>query len=292
MAAGLLYSIVAAFGWGTYLFALKRYFHGYPATVLTVLINGFGLLWYLPVAVTTVDPNSIPDPAEFGVVEVAIVVGALVMAAAGFVTFLAAIEVGEVSYVAPISKITPVFVLPIEVGLLGTVLTPLQVAGVVVVTVAVYVANYRKGALLDPLRRAASSRPAQFALLSAFCYAVSDVGKRMALQELSIPVEVWVPVTLGGIGLVLLPGAVRSWSNADLGGALPKFAAAGALVAFSEHVTSMAFQVSPASIASPIVNTQAVITVVLGGVVLREEAFRTRLAAAVLAVVGVTLIAL
>jgi len=37
------------------------------------------------------------------------------------------------------------FVLPMEVLLLGEVLAPVQVAGVVVATAAVYVANYEPG---------------------------------------------------------------------------------------------------------------------------------------------------
>jgi drug/metabolite transporter (DMT)-like permease len=45
-----------------------------------------------------------------------------------------------------------------------------------------------------------------------------------------------------------------------------------------------------ASIASPIINTQAVVAVLLGGVLLGEDAFRVRLLAAGFAVAGVTMI--
>jgi len=72
-----------------------------------------------------------------------------------------AIAVGDVSYVAPISKLVPVFVIPVEVAVFGQRLTPLQTAGIVVATAAVYVANYERGALLEPLIRAARSRPAR-----------------------------------------------------------------------------------------------------------------------------------
>jgi drug/metabolite transporter (DMT)-like permease len=72
---------------------------------------------------------------------------------------------------------------------------------------------------------------------------------------------------------------------------MAKFLVAGALVAFGEHVTSLAFAVVPASVASPIINTQAIVAVVLGGLLLGERGFRTRLVASVLAVTGVTLIA-
>jgi drug/metabolite transporter (DMT)-like permease len=287
---GVGYAVVAAFVWGAYIFVLKRFFAGYPGTVLTVVVNAAAVAWYLPLATPRIRAGGLPAPAAFGVFGLGVVVGTVLATAAAFLVFLRALSVGEVSYVAPINKIVPVFVLPIEVLLLQQRLTPLQVTGVVVATLAVYVANYRKGSLLDPLRKAATARPAQLALLSAACYAVSDVGKRVALQELGIQPELWVPTLLVGVLVVVFPLALREW--VPVRGDLPKFAVAGAGVALGEHVTSLAFQQVPASIASPIINTQAIVAVVLGGVVLRERALGTRLVAAGLAVGGVGLIAL
>ncbi|WP_318568178.1 DMT family transporter [Salinigranum marinum] len=290
LSPGVGFSLAAAVVWGTYIFVLKRFFSRYPGTVLTVVINAVAVAWYLPVAVTRVRAAGLPDATAVGASQLAVVVGTVVTSAVAFLVFLRALDAGEVSYVAPISKIVPVFVLPIEVLLLHQRLTPLQVVGVVVATLAVYVANYRTGSLLDPLRKAATARPAQLALLSAVCYAISDVGKRLALQELGIQPELWVPTLLLGVLVVVLPLAAREWVSvrADL----PKFVAAGGGVALGEHVTALAFQQVPASIASPIINTQAIVAVVLGGVVLRERAFATRLVAAGLAVCGVGLIAL
>ncbi len=286
---GIGYAVAAAFLWGGYIFALKRYFSAYPGTVLTVGINAAAIAWYLPITATRGGLGRVPSPGAVGPVEVAVTAGTVVATAAAFLLFLRALDLGEVSYVAPISKIIPVFVLPIEVLVLHQRLTPLQVAGVAVATLAVYVANYRTGPLLDPLRKAATARPAQFALASAACFGLGDVGKRLVLQEFGIPLTVWVPLLLGGVLVVVLPLAVREW--VPLRDAAPRFALAGGGVAVAEHATSLAFSAVPASVASPIINTQAVVAVVLGGVVLREEAFGIRLAAAGLAVVGVGLIA-
>lgn len=205
--------------------------------------------------------------------------------------FLRAIADGDVSYVTPINKTVPMFVLPLEILLLGQVLTLIQVFGVVVATVAVYVANYDPGGLLRPFVKAARSRPAQLAVLSAMCYAGSDVGKRISLQELAIPETLWVPLLLAGVAIVLVPSAVRN-PPTEIRSDIPKFALGGAIVALGEHVTTLAFAALPASIASPIINTQAIVAVVLGGVLLGERYFRIRLVAAVLAVLGVTLIAI
>jgi hypothetical protein len=62
-------------------------------------------------------------------------------------------------------------------------------------------------------------------------------------------------------------------------------------VTLGEHVTSLAFTALPSSVASPLINIQAVVAVVLGGLGLRESAFGARLLAAGLAVASVPLVA-
>jgi drug/metabolite transporter (DMT)-like permease len=99
-----------------------------------------------------------------------------------------------------------------------------------------------------------------------------------------------VPLLLVGVAVVLLPAAVRNPLEASRDD-VPKFLAVGALVALGEHLTTVAFAALPASVASPVINTQAIVAVVLGGVLLGERHFRLRLVAAVLAVVGVAMIA-
>ena len=287
---GVGYAVVAALVWGGYLFALKRYFD-LPSSVLAVVANAFGLAWYLPVAALTLPPSEAPDPRTVPASAAAFAAGVAVVTAVAVVLSLRAIDAGDVSYVAPINKTAPVFVLPVEVGLLGARLTPLEVTGVLVATGAVYVANYRSGSLLAPFRLAARNRAARWALVSAALYGVSDVGKRVVLQELGLPPQVWVPVLYAGMTLTLLPFAVRAWPADGVRGDLPKLAALGGVAVFGEHVTSLAFAAVPASVASPIINTQAVVAVVLGGVVLREGFLGRRLAASGLAVAGVALIA-
>lgn len=288
--SGIGFAVAAALVWGGYIFLLKRSFTSYPPAGLVVLINTAAVLWYLPIvglrASRVLDAAGAVGAAELGIVTLS-----SAMTAAALILFLRALATGDVSYVTPINKIVPVFVLPIEIVFLGQLLTPLQVAGVVVATLAVYVANYDPGGFFQPFVKAAHSRPAQLALLSAACFAVADVSRRVGLQELSIIERLWVPMLFVITGLLLLPLAVAdppSVSRADL----PKFALAGGLVAAGEHLTALAFAALPASIASPIVNTQAIVAVILGGIVLQEQYFRLRLFAAVLAVVGVGLLSL
>lgn len=291
MEPGIFFALIAAFVWGVFLFSLKRYFVDIHEAVVVVLVNAFAVSIYLPYAALTLDPETIPAASTFDLLDVGVIAVTISFVALALLLFMRALHDGEVSYVAPINKIVPVFVLPIEVLLLGQHLTALQVIGVLVATIAVYVANYERGPLLAPLKRAAYSTPARLALLSAALYAASDVGKRVALQELALPLQLWVPMLQLGIVLVMLPVAIRHRPENPFTGRLPALLGIGLVVAVAEHVTSLAFQVAPASIASPIVNMQAIVAVILGGVLLDEAALQTRLTAAVLAVVGVGLIA-
>lgn len=290
MDPGVLFAVFAAVTWGVYIFSLKWLSSDVSPAALTVLLNSCAVIWYAPLVVSR---NNVSQTliTEIGPLEVAIVALTVIMHAIAFVLFLWAITEGDLSYVAPIGKTVPVFVLPIEVLVLGQVLTAAQVLGVVVATAAVYVANYEPGNLLGPVANVYNSRPAQFALLSAICYAVGDVGKRIVLQEIGIPTTLWVSILLIGLILILLPSAVRNPPSLTRR-SIPRFIGVGGIVALAEHTATTAFAILPASVASPIVNTQAVIAVILGGVFLGERYFRVRLLAAVMAVVGVTLIAL
>jgi len=288
---GIALALVAALVFGIYLVVIKRYFDHYPATLYVALSNLAGIVWYAPIAALTV-PDSGFLPAGVDSVGIAILLGTAVATAVGLLTFFRAIRVGDVSYVAPLSKLVPVFVLPLEVLLLQQRLTPLQIVGVVVATAAVYVANYRSDGLFQPFRRAAGSRAAQFALLSAATFGVVDIGKRVSMQELSIPPQTFVPVSLVTVGLIVTPLAYRTHEAVDVRGDGLKLFGAGLLVAVAQHTTAAAFQAQPASVVSPLVNTQAVVAVVLGSLLLGESHFRTRLVAAGLAVGGIALITL
>lgn len=284
---GLVYAVGASLVLGVYLFYIKRFFSDYPSTVYLALTFAASFVWYVPVAVLTNDGGYLPPGfGAPGVGMFALTVGGSLVA---FLASFRAIAVGDVSYVAPISKLVAVFVLPIELVFLQERLSAVQIAGVLVATAAVYVANYEPGKLVEPFVRAAYSRPAQLALASAAIFGVVDVGKRVLTQELAVPPETYnvvmfvaIPVALAPLALSRLPDGVR--------GDLHLFAGAGLLVAVGEHFVMTAFSTLSASLASPVINTQAVIAVLLGGVVLGEDAFGVRLVAAAFAIAGVAMI--
>jgi len=289
MVPGLLPAVAAALLWGGYLYSLKRYFSGYSGAVIAVVVNTAATAWYLPGAYAYL--GSLPTVPSLPPTGIAVVLVTVGFAALGFLTVTRALAAGDVTLVAPVAKIVPVFVLPLEVLLLPVALGPLQVVGIGVVTAAVYLANYEGGRLLDPLRNLTDSRAVQLALVSAACYGVSDVAKRVALQDVGISAAFWVIVSLLGPVLFLAPIAVRDWPETGLRADLPKFVGIAVVVALARVTTALSFSVTSASVAATVINAQSIVAVVLGGVLLAEEGFRTRLAASALAVGGIALLA-
>lgn len=289
VAAGTSAAAAAALALGCYTFAIKRYVDHYPATVYVTLAYASALVWYVPIALVTVDGAFVPARDQWTALAVLafVVAGSALAVLASF----RAIAVGEVSYVAPIGKLVPVFVVPVEVAVFGQRLTALQLAGILVATAAVYVANYERGSLVDPLVRAARSRPAQLALVSAAAFGVTDVGKRALTQELAVPPATVNLALFAGLALALAPLARRRLPE-EVRDDVGLFLGLGLLLAVAEHLVMLAFASLPASLASPVINASAVVAVVLGGLLLNEDALRTRLVAAGLAVTGVTLISL
>ena len=286
---GIAFALVAGGAWGVVLYASKRYFPGFHSATFMALAFGAAALWYAPVAVLAGARNTRGLPTS--ATNVGVVLAAVGLLTLGLYLLFHAISIGDVSHVAPISKVTPVFVVPLEVAVLGEYLAPVAVAGVVVATVAVYLANYQGGALTVPIRRAVTARPAQLALASAMVLALLNVTQRYVLQELGVASTAWIGLKLAGAALLLAPAGWRHTNLATVHDALPKFLVLGSVLAFGEHFIGLAFATLPASVATPTVGIQSIVAVLLGGVLLGEEHFGVRLVAAVVALVGIAMIA-
>lgn len=286
---GVAFALVAGVAWGVVLYASKRYFPGFHSATFMAVGFGMAATWYAPVAIAGLVSGD--RAVKWSLEHVGAMAATIGLLATGLYVMFLAIAAGDVSYVAPVSKITPVFVVPIEVVVLAEHLAPVQVAGVAVATVAVYLANYEGGGALVPLKRAVTYHPGRMALASALILAFLNVGQRYVLQELAVPSTTWIGVKLAGVALLLAPVGWRHAERTAVVGALPTFAALGLVLAFGEHFVGIAFATIPASVATPVVSTQSIVAVLLGGLFLDEGNLGGRLLAAVVAVAGVGLIA-
>ncbi|MFC7132230.1 MULTISPECIES: EamA family transporter [Salinibaculum] len=288
---GVLPSLLAALIFGVYLFVYKRSFADLPSPVYVATVELAGLAWYTVVAAVTWPAGAPLVPPTFDAGDALLLLGICAAIAAANLVSIHAFKLGDVSYVAPLNKLAPAFVLPIEVAVLAAAPTAFQTAGLALAVVAIYVANYEGGGLATPFRRAAGYAPARLALLGAVLFALSDVGFRALLSGTDLTPQAVALASFAAVAIAALPLALRRVEWHRLRPAVPGIAALAAFFAVAVHLKTIAFDVAAASVVSPIVNTQAVVAVVLGGLLLGERGLPRRLGAAVLAVSGVALIA-
>jgi len=291
-ALGIVYGLTAAAIFGCYLFLYKRYFDHYSTIVYVSIVHLCGLLWYVPIAYLTLPrdarllPRDLPSPTG------ALVTVMIVLSVVGIVLSIHAIQSGDLSYVTPLNRLTPVFVVPIELLLLSTYLRPPEIVGIALATTAVYVANFDGKQLLAPFSKALTYRPAQLALASATVYGGVDVAKRVLLQELALPPQALVLAIFIGTPLLLAPLAIRRLTTLPTPREGLLFLLVGGLIGIGEHIVALTFAALPASLGAPLISLQSVVAVLLGGFVLRESGLDQRLVAAAFAVIGAGLIAM
>jgi drug/metabolite transporter (DMT)-like permease len=289
--SGVGAALAAAVLFGVYLYLYKRYFDVLPATVYTAVNEVAGFVWYLPIAALTWPADTAVFPAATTTADLALLGTVGVTVAAANIVSIRALKLGDASYVAPLNKLVPVFVLPVELLLLTTAIGVVQVGGVVLAVTAIYVANYETASAFEPLRRAVTYRPAQLALGGAILFALGDVGTRAVLSTTPIPTQTTALFSFVAVAGVATPFAVTRVEWPRLREVLPGLVALSSVFAVGVHLATTSFDLAPASIASPLINTQVIIVVLLGSLLLDEGHLSRRLAAAVLAVAGVALVA-
>lgn len=292
---GVAYALLAAAFGGCYIYSIKRYLGAYRPTVVAVASSGIGVVVYLPVVATGSLDRGSHLPSGTGPSGLTFVLFAVVLGGLGYLLFLSALSAGDVSYVTPLGKIVPAIVLPLELVLFSVALDLAQVLGVLIVTAGLYVTSYRGENLHEPLVRLVTHRSARLALGSAAVYGVYDLAQRIVLQDIGLHPHSWVVVSRVGIVVLLAPLAVRGAASRSVTESAPEwrsFAIVGVLNACLAHFGVLAFSTLPASVASPLVNTQSIVAVLLGGILLGERAARYRLVGACVTVAGVAAIVL
>jgi drug/metabolite transporter (DMT)-like permease len=290
--SGVVYGLTAATMLGLSSFIYKTYLSQYSVPVYITVAYSWAFIWYLALT-TFIRPGTNSSSFEFAPLSVALLGFVVITMALGVGFSIRAVKLGELSYVAPLYNLVPLFVLPLEVVLFRQRFTLLELIGILCATAAVYAVNYESGSIVAPLTAVFARHPARLALAGAGFFALTDLAKRVTLQEVAVPPSVLVATIFFGMVVCMTPFAARRWlaSEISIRSNLLLFAITGALVSVGEYAVALAFGSLPASLASPLVSFQSVVAVVLGGLVLQETDFRRRIVASFLLVCSVALIA-
>lgn len=249
----------------------------------------------------------------------------VVLYVVSFRLYVSALDVGELGITYPLLALTPVVVVPVEWALLGDRVGPWGMAGIALVAGGVYLLNLEGGrdSLLAPFRALARRPGARLMLGVALLWSVSGTLDRAAVLSAS-PALYGTVVSLV-VGLALAPAARgeiarafgagdgtaapggppgggdpspgRAAADDDAGDGGPRWALVGALAVqgllfAAMFVTQMeALRLSLAANVLTVKRSGTILTVLLGGLLFREESTGRRLAGTLVVLVGVYLVA-
>jgi drug/metabolite transporter (DMT)-like permease len=211
-----------------------------------------------------------------------------------FYLYVSAIQKGDLGLTYPLLALTPVFVLPVELVLLGDLPGLQGLGGILLVAAGVYLLNFseRRAGLFAPFATVLRDPGARRMLAVALIWSVSAVLDKIA--TVSSSPAFYGTLDSGLIALAFVPLVMRR--GGGFRAALSRktwwlLAVQGLLFALMFVVQMEAIQRTLAVYVISIKRSGAIVTVLLGALLFGEPQLRERLGGAVVILAGVLLIA-
>jgi len=222
------------------------------------------------------------------------VIGSAAVNIIAAVLYFRALRMTDLSLAIPMISFTPVFLIVTSTIMLDEHPSVMGIVGIIGIVAGIYILNMTAGSagLLDPFQRLVRD-PGILAMLGvAFLFALAGNFDKIVLQN-SDPVFGSSFVLLI-IGVFFLIGAILSPEPGDgfCKKTLPLFAATGIVLALSVITINIALSLQIVPYVISIKRLSILITVVYGGLLLREQNFRMRALGAIVMVGGSALVIL
>ena len=211
-----------------------------------------------------------------------------------YLLLIRAIKLADLSIVAPLTALTPLFLLLTSPILIGEFPPPLSFVGVLLIALGSYLLNSIKGQpdWLAPFRAIISEPGPRLAVIVAFIWSITSNLDKIGIQA-SSPLF-WVMMVYGFMAIALLPlllfhhrGNLRPIAIAG-----KSLFPIGLTNAVAVACQMLALQLTLVVYVIAIKRTSAIFSVVFGHFFLGEPHLRSRLTGSLLMVAGVILIAL
>jgi len=211
-----------------------------------------------------------------------------------WILFMYAIKISDLSLVAPLVTLTPLFLLLTSPFIIGEIPTYLGMAGVLLIVVGSYVLNIKKSekGLLAPFKSLLKQKGPRIMILVAFIWSITSVYDKIGVQN-SSPLF-WVIAMNGFSACLMLPLVWNLSKNIKVQVRNTWKLLLG--VGFA-NITLLYFQFTAltltlVSYVISIKRTSAIFSVIFGFFIFKEKGIKERLLGAVIMVGGVVLITL
>ena len=285
----LIYSISCAFSDSIASLGNKKLVsHKLDPVAISYFVHGLGAFGFLMLAIYSGQNILGISPLSLGLVMLT-----AALASVAGVLILVALKKGDLSLIAPIQTLTPLFVLVIAVFFLKQTPSPIGLAGILLVVLGgVFLDKNPHESLTSVLKRIVSYQPALLSVAAAFLYAVASVLDARGLQSTAL--GLWILYIYFFIFLFLTPVVIFSKRKS-----LPPLKAQLPLLIFVTcfHVMALLFQfiamgLKSVSYVMSIKRLSSVFAVLLAYIFLNEKRAVSRIPGAIIMVAGAVLIGL
>ncbi len=199
----------------------------------------------------------------------------------------------DLSLVAPLKSLTPLFMLVTAPVLIGEYASPVGVAGVVVIVSGAYLLSEPAGVgVLAPYRALLRDRGAREMLLVAVIFSISAVVDKVGVRASGA--FTWAAALNGFVAVVLAPIALARARGRGGAGTLPRadLAGAAAVTAIALAAQMAAITMTAAAYVIAVKRTSVFFAVLAGGLLFGETKTSRRAVAAAIMLAGFTLVTL
>ena len=208
--------------------------------------------------------------------------------------YMRAIKLSDLSITIPLITFTPLFMLITSPIILGEFPNIFGIAGIVLIVTGSYLLNFKekKKGYLAPFKALLKEKGPRLMLLVAFIWSITANFDKIGIENSSVffwPVAVNTFITIGFIPVVLMRSKGKTQQiRKNYKKLIPVGFFHGLMIVFQMIAVSMTLVAYVISIK----RTSAILSVVFGSVLFKEEGLKERLTGSIIMIAGVVLITL
>lgn len=232
-----------------------------------------------------------PAPGFYGTLATALPLEILAQ-----ILYMQALRLSPLSIVAPLLSLSPVFMLAVPFLLIGEKISLLAGTGVLLIASGAYVLNagtVKKG-FLEPFKALVRERGAVYMCLVALLFSFTATLSKKAIM-LSSPLHYmavyWTGIVVGMIPLLLFTYR-GTWPETLRAGAIRKSLLPALLFVTAVFAAAYAMSITKVTYVTTIKRLSVLFSILLAGMILKEESIRERFAGGALMVSGFALLVL
>lgn len=286
-----VFSLVSAITYSTRSILEKKLLKNADKYILAFSLRFFALPFFL--VALLFHPQQIVNPATLPLVFwLATIYVSVISTPIEMIYLYKALQLEEVSYIAPLVSLAPVFTTLINIFVFKETPTIFGFMGIIFIVSAVYILNVnQKGeGFLQPFKYLYKNKAAKYALIMMAFYSLGIIVDKIAITGAGVYYYAFLNYLLVSASLLFLLVFKAKTHIGQIKKSSMSFLLLGFVVAFYTIFRFLALENGNAGYVSAVMGSSVFFTILFGVVVLKEGRVRTKIISGVLILIGLTLI--